>query len=815
MSSLITVTRLPILRRPQGYYLRWWYNGWHYWHFFAGALALRTTGEAYRTRGERTVALSSGQLTPAQVAGVRTVLNSTEVYLYTDMGWQLIRIDAGAAKVSDNKFTGFEVQFVATIGSRLISVTGFSPVETIPEEPTPTASEDIVITTVIDGVFTIVVTGTAGAEIIIDWGDGTPPETVVLTGGEQTITHDYTGSGGAEHVITISGDLDAVTELDISGNEITELVLSTQLTNLTDLDASNNHIQELEIPPELTNLTDLDLSDNDFTEMPVIPPSVPLVNLDMDGNPLTICQLQIGTQVWMCKNYDSVYPNSKAYLDNEANAVLYGRLYTFDMLQNDGFCPAGWHVPTREEWEQLIAFVGGLTVAGGKLKAAGTTYWNTPNTDADDAFGFDLRGTGFGYLSGGAMQYADFTEHGYLLTKSQSELAEIYATVINAAYNSGELVLDSLPKNIFFGVRLIRNWAAPLPKVTDVDGNEYNVVLIGTQQWLVENLKTTKYADGAAIQNLTENAYTDWFLPSRDELLAMYDELKLYSVGGFTTDGSRYWSSSESFPAFAWAIRFSDRNADDFSTKTGTLRVRACRKFTAAGGAYALRDVGPAGGLIFHIDGTTYYEAAAADTSAAKFWSNVNSVAVGTTSTAIGEGQNNTNEIIAQATHTDSAAKLCDDLSAGGWVNDATGAYCWYDNDIANKTPYGALYNWFAVDNAHGLAPAGCHIASAAEFATLITLLGGATVAGGKLKEIGLSHWVTPNTDATDEHGFKAVGAGQRDAAGDISVQKEVTGFWTTANDGSFYRLSYDSAACNKSYADLNIGFSVRCIKDA
>jgi len=96
------------------------------------------------------------------------------------------------------------------------------------------------------------------------------------------------------------------------------------------------------------------------------------------------------------------------------------------------------------------------------------------------------------------------------------------------------------------------------------------------------------------------------------------------------------------------------------------------------------------------------------------------------------------------------------------WAADTTGAYCYYNNDIANKTPYGALYNWYAVNNAHGLAPTGWRVPSKTDLDTLVAFLGGFTIAGGKLKEIGLSHWITPNTGATNDYGFTALPDGAR-----------------------------------------------------
>jgi len=62
-------------------------------------------------------------------------------------------------------------------------------------------------------------------------------------------------------------------------------------------------------------------------------------------------------------------------------------------------CPTGWHVPTDSEWNKLVKFLDSVadtsststtqsTIAGGKMKSSGTTYWNSPNTGADNASGF-------------------------------------------------------------------------------------------------------------------------------------------------------------------------------------------------------------------------------------------------------------------------------------------------------------------------------------------------------------------------------------------------------------------------------------------
>lgn len=147
--------------------------------------------------------------------------------------------------------------------------------------------------------------------------------------------------------------------------------------------------------------------------------------------------------------------------------------------------------------------------------------------------------------------------------------------------------------------------------------------------------------------------FSTWFLPSRDELDAMYDNLAAEGVGDF--ESAYYWSSSENASNSSWQILMSNGGLS-FTLKSATKRIRPARTFSASESYYSLRDVGPGGGLIFYIDGTTYYEAAPADISDSYYWSNVTDVEIGTTGTAIGTGLANTAAIIAQSDHITSAA---------------------------------------------------------------------------------------------------------------------------------------------------------------
>jgi len=158
--------------------------------------------------------------------------------------------------------------------------------------------------------------------------------------------------------------------------------------------------------------------------------------------------------------------------------------------------------------------------------------------------------------------------------------------------------------------------------------------------------------------------YNDWFLPSKDELNKMYENLYLEGVGGFSN--SYYWSSSELDLNNAWYQYFND-GSQFTDLKSFDVRVRACRSFVKyIPNAYNLKDVGPGGGWIFYINNNldnsyTYYECASSDQSISQIWSDVNLLAG--TDTIIGSGKFNTRLIIEQSGHTDSAGKLCDNLS--------------------------------------------------------------------------------------------------------------------------------------------------------
>jgi uncharacterized protein (TIGR02145 family) len=129
---------------------------------------------------------------------------------------------------------------------------------------------------------------------------------------------------------------------------------------------------------------------------------------DVDGN--TYATIAIGTQVWMAENLRTTKFNNGDQIQNIAddnqwvnttNAAWtyydnfslyenpYGKLYNYYAVTDSRYiCPMGWHVPIDAEWTFLTNYLGGLSIAGGKMKSTGITYWNTPNEGATNESGF-------------------------------------------------------------------------------------------------------------------------------------------------------------------------------------------------------------------------------------------------------------------------------------------------------------------------------------------------------------------------------------------------------------------------------------------
>jgi uncharacterized protein (TIGR02145 family) len=151
------------------------------------------------------------------------------------------------------------------------------------------------------------------------------------------------------------------------------------------------------------------------------------------------------------------------------------------------------------------------------------------------------------------------------------------------------------------------------------------------------------------------------------------------------------------------------------------------------------------------------------------------------------------------------------------WGALTTGAWCYYNNNVANGPIYGKLYNWYAVNDPRGLAPEGWHVPTDFEWTTLSTCLGGDAVAGGAMKETGTTHWTTPNTGATNTSGYTGLPGGNRGLINFNTVG--ALGLWWSSTEGAATlawcrRLNSSGGNIDLFNTTKISGLSVRCIRD-
>ena len=191
---------------------------------------------------------------------------------------------------------------------------------------------------------------------------------------------------------------------------------------------------------------------------------------DIEGNRYRT--IKIGAQTWMAENLRATRFNdsssitliekndkwaaqsSPAYCwyknSEDAFKSMYGAIYNWYTVNTGKLCPAGWHVPSNSDWDELANFLGSSDVAGGILKETGEEYWSTPNTGATNQYRFSALPGGLRYYDG---EFRDFGFGGYWW--SSSELSDERAFFRHIFYQDGSLFRFDNEKRNGFYVRCI------------------------------------------------------------------------------------------------------------------------------------------------------------------------------------------------------------------------------------------------------------------------------------------------------------------------------------------------------------------------
>lgn len=151
------------------------------------------------------------------------------------------------------------------------------------------------------------------------------------------------------------------------------------------------------------------------------------------------------------------------------------------------------------------------------------------------------------------------------------------------------------------------------------------------------------------------------------------------------------------------------------------------------------------------------------------------------------------------------------------WSNLSSGGWCHHSNDAENEAVYGLLYNFYAVSDSNGLAPAGWRIPTEADWMALRNCYGVDSVAGGYLKSNEM-YWRQPNVGATDTSAFVGRPGGMRLSWGGFFRLGTNGHFWSTTVPFPglvrYFALDYDNAGLGPAASGLRDGFSVRLVRE-
>jgi uncharacterized protein (TIGR02145 family)/uncharacterized repeat protein (TIGR02543 family) len=195
---------------------------------------------------------------------------------------------------------------------------------------------------------------------------------------------------------------------------------------------------------------------------------------DYDGNVYTA--VKIGTQTWLVENLKTTHFNNGDEItletdnslwtsrgtaefcwfnnDNVANKTPYGALYNWHAVHIPILAPIGWHVPTDAEWTTLSTYLSGDAVAGGKLKEKGLDHWASPNSGANNDYGFSALGGGVRSEYGSFIQQLNWCSF-WSATESASD--SYMARYRYLDYNSKAFSSYEYYKSCGFSVRLIKD----------------------------------------------------------------------------------------------------------------------------------------------------------------------------------------------------------------------------------------------------------------------------------------------------------------------------------------------------------------------
>jgi len=201
------------------------------------------------------------------------------------------------------------------------------------------------------------------------------------------------------------------------------------------------------------------------------PAGDPATVTDVDGN--VYKTVRIGTQLWITENLRTTRYNDSTAIstglsngdwgsasmgaysvyDGDANNnATYGKLYNWHAVMTGKLAPKGWHVPSESEWQTMIEYLGGSSVAGGKLKST-SSLWMAPNTGATNSSGFSGLPSGY---RGSTGAYSLITKSAYFWAATQRNTTQGEYFLLDNDFASSNA--NGATKTFGYAVRCIMNY---------------------------------------------------------------------------------------------------------------------------------------------------------------------------------------------------------------------------------------------------------------------------------------------------------------------------------------------------------------------
>jgi len=193
--------------------------------------------------------------------------------------------------------------------------------------------------------------------------------------------------------------------------------------------------------------------------------------------------------------------------------VNYGILYNWYAINDSrSICSSGFHVPAYTELTTLATYLGGTSIAGGKLKETGFAYWDSPNTGATNEVAFNLRGSGNRNHSTGVFSSIGIETRLWTSYDGGTIGLQYSASKDNALFG-----LLNNNKKTGYSIRIVRDATTPELSLPDglisatYVGNDlkaYRLCKVGTQIWTADCLAETRFANGDWIHGYDGGTYT-------------------------------------------------------------------------------------------------------------------------------------------------------------------------------------------------------------------------------------------------------------------------------------------------------------------